>query len=120
MIRSTRVLALATALLLTAAACAPGGGASPAPGGTGTAATVVQPTRPVEFVISTAPGGRSDIYARIWISIIEEEKASPVTILPVNREGGAGAVAFAHVFDKRGDMHYIMVTLNSFWTTVIT
>lgn len=118
MIQSTRILALATALLLTAAACAPGGGASPAPGGT--AATLVQPTRPVEFVISTAPGGGSDIYARIWISIIEEEKASPVTILPVNREGGAGAVAFTHVFDKRGDMHYIMVTLNSFWTTVIT
>jgi putative tricarboxylic transport membrane protein len=115
MIRSSRILALATALLLTAAACAPGGGASPAPG---TATTAVQPTRPVEFVISTAPGGGSDIYA--WISIIDEERLSPVTILPVNREGGAGAVAFTHVFEKRGDMHYIMVTLNSFWTTIIT
>jgi putative tricarboxylic transport membrane protein len=120
MIRSTRVLALATALLLTAAAC--GGGAGPAPVGTGTgaAATAVQPTRPVDFVISTAPGGGSDTYARTWISIIADENLSPVTILPVNREGGAGAVAFTSVYEKRGDMHYIMVTLNSFWTTIIT
>jgi putative tricarboxylic transport membrane protein len=120
MVRSTRVLALATALLLTAAAC--GGGAGPAPvgTGTGTAATGVQPTRPVDFVISTAPGGGSDTYARTWISIIGEEGLSPVTILPVNREGGAGAVAFTSVYEKRGDMHYIMVTLNSFWTTIIT
>src|SRR5688572_8721582 len=120
MIRSTRVLALATALLLTAAACAPGGGVSPAPGGTGTAATAVQPTRPVEFVISTAPGGGSDIYARLWITVIEKEKFSTSSILPVNKEGGSGAVAFLYLFEKKSDMHYIMSTLNSFWTTTIT
>jgi len=29
-------------------------------------------------------------------------------------------VAFQYVYDHKGDMHYIMVTLNSFFTTIIT
>lgn len=121
--RLAQTITLFASLSILAAAC--GGGSSGTTGGAATGtpagtAAAVQPTRPVEFVISTAPGGGSDIYARLWISIIEENKLSPVSILPVNREGGAGAVAFTHVFDKRADMHYIMVTLNSFWTTVIT
>ncbi len=114
---------LGTALFI-AAAC--GGGTTPAASGApsgsaaGTASTVTQPTRPVEFVISTAPGGGSDIYARFWQGIIEKNKLSPQPVQPVNKEGGSGAVAFTYVFEKKGDMHYIMVTLNSFFTTIIT
>jgi tripartite-type tricarboxylate transporter receptor subunit TctC len=112
---------LFAAVLMVAAACGgggSGGGATTAP--TATAAAAVQPTRPVEFVISTGPGGGSDIYARLWIAVMEKEKITNVSVLPVNKEGGAGAVAFTYVFERRGDMHYMMVTLNSFWTTVIT
>ncbi len=105
---------LATALVI-AAAC---GGAGR--GGGGGEAAAVRPTRPVEFVISTAPGGGSDIYARVMQGIIEKEKLSPQPVQPVNKEGGAGAVAFQYVFEKKGDMHYIMITLNSFFTTLIT
>ncbi len=85
-----------------------------------TAAPAQPPTRPVEFVIQTGPGGSSDIYARFWIGIMEKEKMVPQPVQPVNKEGGAGAVAFTYLFEKRGDPHYIMVTLNSFWTTIIT
>lgn len=126
-----RLLALLAATTLIAAACggapttqasptaaATGGGATTAPTAAATAAPVL--SRPVEFVISTAPGGGSDIYARQWIAIMEKEKALNTTVLPVNREGGAGAVAFTSVFEKKGDPHYIMVTLNSFFTTIIT
>src|SRR5207302_6773053 len=28
--------------------------------------------------------------------------------------------AFTYVYDHKGDMHYIMITLNSFFTTIIT
>ncbi|HEX9435796.1 MAG TPA: tripartite tricarboxylate transporter substrate-binding protein [Candidatus Limnocylindria bacterium] len=125
-----RSLAVLASTLLIAAACggtaqpsaaptaATGGAATSAPTAAATAAPVL--TRPVEFVISTAPGGGSDIYARLWISILEKEKALTTSVLPVNKEGGAGAVAFTYVFEKKGDPHYIMVTLNSFWTTIIT
>jgi tripartite-type tricarboxylate transporter receptor subunit TctC len=125
-----RLLSLVATTALIAAAC---GGtstqASPTPAGTGPAATTAATTapsaapvltRPVEFVISTAPGGGSDIYARQWIAIMQSEKALSTSVLPVNKEGGAGAVAFTYVFEKKGDPHYIMVTLNSFFTTIIT
>jgi tripartite-type tricarboxylate transporter receptor subunit TctC len=111
-------LSSALAIALVVVSCAP-----PAPGGGasagGGAAAAQQPTRPVEFVISTAPGGGSDIYARFMQGVMEKSKLAPQPVTPVNKEGGAGAVAFQYVFEKKGDMHYIMITLNSFFTTLI-
>src|SRR5919204_2064109 len=122
-----RVLALLAAGTLVAVSCGGGGGggaASPSarPSGSATASAVaaVNPTRPVEFVISTAPGGGSDLYARFMQGVIEKQKLSPQPVQPVNKEGASGAVAFTYVFEKKGDMHYIMITLNSFFTTIIT
>ena len=124
-----RTLALIATTALIAAACGGTAAPSPSPAATGgaatsapTAAATAAPVlnRPVEFVISTAPGGGSDIYARLWIAAMEKEKALNTSVLPVNKEGGAGAVAFTYVFEKKGDPHYIMVTLNSFFTTIIT
>ncbi|TMF26737.1 MAG: hypothetical protein E6I28_06050 [Chloroflexi bacterium] len=53
-------------------------------------------------------------------TIIENNKLSPQPVTPLNKEGGSGAVAFTYVNDHKGDMHYIMITLNSFFTTIIT
>ncbi len=123
-VTSRRLLAVFGAGMLVAAAC--GGGATPSPTATAagaaspSVATVTQPTRAAEFVISTAPGGGSDIYARFMQGIIEELKLSAQPVQPTNKEGGSGAVAFTYVFEKKGDMHYIMITLNSFFTTIIT
>ena len=105
------IVGLVTAMLVVAAC---GGAAGP---GGGTAFT---PTRPSEFVISTGPGGGSDTYARLWIGIMDKEKLTAQPVTPVNKEGAAGAVAFTYVNEKKGDPHYVMVTLNSFWTTIIT
>jgi putative tricarboxylic transport membrane protein len=115
-----RLVASVFTLLLVGAACAP---AVPGTGQQPPAQQEVQaipPTRTVEFVVQTAPGGSSDLYARHWISIMEKERLAPVSVQAANKEGGAGAVAFTYVYEKRGDPHYIMVTLNSFWTTIIT
>ncbi|MBA2450522.1 MAG: tripartite tricarboxylate transporter substrate binding protein, partial [Chloroflexi bacterium] len=75
------------------------------------------PTRQVEYVISTNPGGGSDIYARFMIGVIEKYSLSPQPFLPINRDGGAGAVAMQYVAAKQGDPHAVMITLNSFITT---
>src|SRR5204863_496855 len=82
-----RSISLAVAGLLVAAACGgTGGGATPAPstGASGGSAALVAPTKPVEFVISTAPGGGSDIYARKMQSIIDTLKLSPQPVATVN------------------------------------
>jgi putative tricarboxylic transport membrane protein len=119
-----RLSAVLGASLLVGAACGSTPAATSAPSasavGSPSAATLTQPTRPIEFVISTAPGGGSDIYARAMQGIIEKLKLSPQPVQPLNKEGGSGAVAFTYVFEKKGDMHYIMITLNSFFTTIIT
>ncbi|MGH2799998.1 MAG: Bug family tripartite tricarboxylate transporter substrate binding protein [Thermoleophilaceae bacterium] len=119
-----RSIAMLAVALIVAAACGGGGGTgtapTAAPAASPTAVAAVQPTRATEFVIQTGPGGSSDIYARFWISIMDKERLVPQPVQPVNKEGGAGAVAFTYVFEKRGDPHYLMVTLNSFWTTIIT
>jgi putative tricarboxylic transport membrane protein len=122
---------VAAAMLVAACGGATQSGGGGAPSGFGatapprtaaaTGAIVAQaPTRPVEFVIQTAPGGSSDIYARFWIGVMEKDKLVPQPVQAVNKECGAGAVAFTYVFEKSGNPHYIMVTLNSFWTTIIT
>src|ERR671933_281815 len=119
--RATAILSVA---LVTLAACGGAGTPGTSPSGTGgasgSAVTAQQPTRPIEFVISTAPGGGSDIYARFMQGVMDKSKLTPQPVTPVNKEGGAGAVAFQYVFEKKGDMHYIMITLNSFFTTLIT
>jgi tripartite-type tricarboxylate transporter receptor subunit TctC len=120
-----RSISLAIAGLVVAAACTggAGGAATSAPaasaGGTATAAALVPPTKPVEFIISTTPGGGSDIYARKMQSIIDTLRLSPQPVTPVNKSGGSGTVAFQYVFDRKGDSSEIMITLNSFFTTLI-
>lgn len=119
-------LATMATTLLIAAACGGAGTAPTAAPGTSAAATAAPtvaafaPTRPTEFVISTGPGGGSDTYARFWINIMQTQSLTSQPVQPVNKEGAAGAVAFTYVFEKRADPHYLMVTLNSFWTTIIT
>ena len=76
-----------------------------------------QPERPIEFVIQTSPGGGSDTYARLWISIIDKYELSPVPITPVNMPGGAGAVALTYLHSQAGDPHYMTPTLKSVVTT---
>ena len=117
--RTTRAILASALITLVACGGAGTGGGTPSPSATG-GATAVQPTRPVEFVISTAPGGGSDIYARFMQGVIEKNKLSPQPVQPVNKEGASGAVAFTYVFEKKGDILYVMITLNSFFTTIIT
>ncbi|MDP9245618.1 MAG: tripartite tricarboxylate transporter substrate binding protein [Chloroflexota bacterium] len=117
-----RSISLAIAGVLVATACGgAGGGTTPAPSAAGSAgvAAAVAPTKPVEFIISTAPGGGSDIYARKMQAVIDTLKLSTQPVTPVNKDGGSGAVAFQYVYDHKGDSSFIMITLNSFFTTLI-
>src|SRR5207244_11719353 len=38
----------------------------------------------------------------------------------MNEECGPGAITLQDVFEKTGDINYVMITLNSFFTTIIT
>jgi putative tricarboxylic transport membrane protein len=65
------------------------------------------PTRPVEAVVHTGPGGGSDVLARAVALMIEKEKLLPVRMQVVNKPGGGGAVAAAYLAEKKGEDHTI-------------
>ena len=62
-----------------------------------------KPTRPIEVVVHTGPGGGSDLLARAVALMIEKEKLLPVRMQVVNKTGGNGAVAAAYLAEKKGD-----------------
>lgn len=66
-----------------------------------------KPTRPVEVVVHTGPGGGSDLLARSVAVMMEKEKLLPVRLQVVNKPGGGGAVAAAYLAEKKGDENTI-------------
>ena len=66
-----------------------------------------KPTRTVEVVVHTGPGGGSDLLARAVATMIEKEKLLPVRMQVVNKTGGGSAVAAAYLAEKAGDQNTI-------------
>ncbi len=70
------------------------------------------PTKPVEFVVQAAPGGGSDVLARMIASIVEAEKLSPVPFVVVNKPGGGSVVGTTYVAQQKGNPH-VLATYHS-------
>src|SRR5207249_6327018 len=62
-----------------------------------------KPTRTVDLVVHTGPGGGSDVLARAIAIMVDKEKLLPVRLQVINKPGGNAAVAAAHLAEKRGD-----------------
>ena len=65
------------------------------------------PTKPVDIIVHTGPGGGSDLLARAVVQMIEKEKLVPVRMNVLNRPGGGGAVAAAAIAERKDDGHTI-------------
>src|SRR3981189_218841 len=66
-----------------------------------------KPSRTVELVVHTGPGGGSDVLGRALAVMAEREKLLPVRMIVVNKPGGNSAVAAAYLSEKRGDPNTI-------------
>src|SRR5690349_4313055 len=75
------------------------------------AATLAQadwaPTKTVDIIVHTGPGGGSDLLARAVATMIEKEKLSPVRMQVINKPDVNGAVAAAAIHEKKDDPHTI-------------
>lgn len=71
------------------------------------AASAWTPTRPVETVVHTGPGGGSDIFARAIADLLQKEGLVPQRLQVVNKSGGGSAVAMAYLVEKKADDHTI-------------
>jgi tripartite-type tricarboxylate transporter receptor subunit TctC len=77
------------------------------------AAGAFQPTRPLELVVHTAPGGGNDVLARAIAVMADKEKLLPVRIQVINKPGGNGAVAAAFLAERNGDANTLgLITSN--------
>ena len=75
------------------------------------------PDRSVEFIISAGTGGGADKYARFLTGLNVKGNYIDEAIIPINKPGGAGAVAMNYVISQKGNGHMMLITLNSFITT---
>jgi putative tricarboxylic transport membrane protein len=75
-----------------------------------------KPTRPVELVVHTGPGGGADQLARALISIMEKEKLLPVRFAITPRQGGGSTTAMNYLMEKSGDAHTMAVFTNLYIT----
>lgn len=80
------------------------------------AAQGFKPSRPVEFVVHTGPGGGNDLLARFIATAMEKEKLLPVRMQVTNKTGGGGLTALAYLAEKQGDPHTIG-TFTGIWIT---
>ena len=71
------------------------------------------PSRPIEFVAQSSPGGGTDLFMRSITSLLDKEKAFSQPLINANRVGGAGAVAYTYIKSKRGDPHVVMTMATS-------
>jgi tripartite-type tricarboxylate transporter receptor subunit TctC len=81
------------------------------------AAAAWQPTRPVEFIVPAGTGGGADQMARVIQGIIAKNNLMPVSMIVVNKSGGAGAEGFLDMKGARGNPHKIVITLSNLFTT---
>src|SRR5258708_37284321 len=70
-----------------------------------TQAQAFTPTRPIEVVVHTGPGGGSDLLARAAVLIIEKGKLAPVRMQGGNKPGEGSPLGAAYLFEKKGDPH---------------
>ena len=82
----------------------------------GPAAAEFKPTKPIEVVVHTGPGGGADVLGREIATLIDKEKLAPVRLQIVNKTGGGGLTAMAYVVEKKGDDHTIALFTGN-WLT---
>jgi putative tricarboxylic transport membrane protein len=79
-----------------------------------------KPTKPVEFIVHTGPGGGADVLARFMAQVIEKENLAPVRFQVNNKSGGGGLTAMAYVVEKKGDTHAVAVFTGNWLTNPLT
>ena len=64
-----------------------------------------KPSKQIEAVVHTGPGGGSDLLARAIAELLQKEKLISQRMQVVNKPGGGPAVAMSYLADKKGDTH---------------
>lgn len=74
----------------------------------GAAHAQTYPSKTIEFVGQSSPGGGTDLFMRNITEFLRKDKAFSQPLITSNRVGGAGAIAYNYIKSKRGEPHVIM------------
>lgn len=66
-----------------------------------------KPSKQIETVVHTGPGGGSDLLARAIAELLQKEKLVSQRLQVVNKSGGGSAVAMSYLAEKKGETHTI-------------
>jgi len=77
------------------------------------------PTRNVEIVAGSAPGGSNDKTARFLERLLAQYKLVPSTMTVVNKAGGGGSIAYTYAAQKAGDAHVLAITSDNIFSNHI-
>jgi len=72
-----------------------------------------QPTKPVEFIVTSGAGGGTDNFARVVQSIITKHKLIAQPIVVVNKGGGSGAEGYVYARTAGSDPHKVTFGTNN-------
>jgi len=78
------------------------------------------PSKNVEIIVGSAPGGSNDKTARAVERTLVENKLVKTTMSVVNKPGGGGSIAFTFVSQHAGDPHMLLVGTTALLTNHIT
>jgi tripartite-type tricarboxylate transporter receptor subunit TctC len=65
------------------------------------------PTRPITFVVPFAPGGLTDIPARVLAALMQEKIGASIVV--ENKTGGSGVIGASHVWRSEPDGYTLLV-----------
>ncbi|MBE9605454.1 tripartite tricarboxylate transporter substrate binding protein [Acetobacteraceae bacterium H6797] len=83
--------------------------------GTAMAQPAWKPTKPVEFVAASGPGGGTDTFARTVQAIIQKYDLVPTAVTVSNKGGGSGAEGFVYTRMAERDPHKLIFGTNNAW-----
>jgi tripartite-type tricarboxylate transporter receptor subunit TctC len=73
------------------------------------------PSRPIQFVVTSPPGGSNDIFARAIAKRLSDALGKPVLV--ENRAGATGSIGAAFVAKAPADGHTLLMISSSFTTS---
>lgn len=68
-----------------------------------------QPTRPVAFIVGSAPSGSLDLTARVLQKIWDEKRTIGSPVIVVNKPGAGNGIAWSYLNDRGADGHAIAI-----------
>ena len=74
----------------------------------GSAQAQPYPSKSIEFVAQSSPGGGTDLFMRNITGLLEKEKIITQPMINSNRVGGAGTIAYNYIKSKKGDPYVVM------------